>query len=104
MADDFGSDTLPNLALGSWIYRQDEIGMGLDVDKARRHGEAVGIDDLIGLPGQARTERGNAASADGDITGAAGPSTSIDHSAVADQNIPRHTSLRRASLLRNSMT
>ena len=78
MADDLGSDALPNLALRSWIDRQDEIGVGLDVDKARRHGEAVSIDDSIGISGQARTERRNAARIDGDVTDAAGSSAPID--------------------------
>ena len=46
MADDLGGDALAHLALGLGIDRQREVGMGLDVDEARRHREAGGVDDL----------------------------------------------------------
>src|SRR5262252_28081 len=98
MADDFGGDTLPNLAFSFRIDRQDKVGMGLDVDETRRDGEAVRINDLVRVPRQGRTERCNAARAEGNIANGARASASVDEGAVADQDIPCHGALRIAAL------
>jgi hypothetical protein len=58
--------------------------MRLDVDEARRHGEPLSIDDVMGIPYQARTERCNAVRVDGDITDASGTSAPVDQFATAD--------------------
>src|SRR5262245_14880815 len=98
MTDDLGSYTLPNLAFSFRIDRQDKVGMGLDVDKTRRDGEAVCIDDLVRVPSQGRTERCNAAREESDIADGAPAAASVDEGAVADQDIPCHGGLRIASL------
>ena len=54
MADDLGGDALADLALGLRIDRQREIGMRLDVDEARRDGEARGVDGLASRSPQMR--------------------------------------------------
>ena len=104
MADDLGSDTLPNLAFGFRVYRQDEVGMGLDVDKARRDGEAVCIDDLVRVPSQVRAERCNAAREESNIAHGARAPAPVDEGAVADQDIPGHGRLRIAALPADSVT
>ena len=45
--------------------------MGLDIDKAGRHGEAFGIDDLFRVTSKGRAERSDAAGSESDITGGA---------------------------------
>ena len=87
MADDLGGHALAYLALGPGIDRQREVGMGLDVDEARRHGKAVCVDDLGGCVIDARTDSGNAAVADGDIAGLAGGSGAVEEKTAADQDV-----------------
>src|SRR5262245_4606734 len=98
MTNDLGRDTLPNLAFSFRIDRQDEVGMRLDVDKTRRDGEAVCIDDLVRVPSQGRTERCNAAREESNVANGARAAAPVDEGAVADQNIPCHGGLRIASL------
>src|SRR6476661_5891681 len=93
MADDLGRDTLPNLAFGFRIDWQDEVGMGLDVDKARRDGETLCIDDLVRVPGQGRAERCNAAREESNIADGARVPAPVDEGTVADQDIPYHSRL-----------
>ena len=57
MTDDLGRDALAHLALGLRIDRQDEVGMRLDVDKAGRYRQPLGVDDAAGLARQAGAMR-----------------------------------------------
>jgi len=83
MPDDFGRDTLSKLAFGFRIDRQNEVGMGLDVDKTRRDGEAVGINDLVRVPNQAGAQCCNAAREESNIADAARAPAAVDQVAVA---------------------
>src|SRR6266446_714204 len=48
MSDNLGRDALADLALGLWVDRQGEIGVGLDVDKAGRDRQPRGVDNPLG--------------------------------------------------------
>src|SRR6516225_6875612 len=87
MADDLGGRALTYIALGPGIDWQREVGMGLDVDEARRHGKAVRVDDLGCCVIDARTDSGNAAVADGDIAGLACRSRAVEEKTAADQDV-----------------
>src|SRR5215467_844068 len=87
MADDLGGHALAYLALGLGIDWQREVGMGLDVDEARRHGKAVRVDDLGCCVIDVRTDSGNAAVADGDIAALAGRSRAVEEKTAADQDV-----------------
>ena len=84
MPDDLCCHTLPYLALSLGVDRQSEIGMGLDVDKARRDGKTFGID----RPGRVRrkglADRRDPAAAQGDISYLARPAAAVDDEAAAD--------------------
>src|SRR5262249_61415723 len=84
MADDLGGHTLAYLALGLGIDWQREVGMGLDVDVARRDGKAVRVDELGCCVIDAHTDTGNAAVADGDIAGLARGSCAVEEKTAAD--------------------
>ena len=88
MADHLGGDALADLALGQWIERQGEIGMGLDVDEARRDDETGGVDHARGIgPRCLRADGGDAVADDRDIGAdrlGAGP---VDHLAAADEDV-----------------
>src|SRR5258708_30411149 len=87
MADDLGGHALAYLALGPGIDWQREVGMGLDVDEARRHGKAVRVDNLGCCVIDAPTDNGNAAVADGDIPGLAGGSGAVEENTAADEEV-----------------
>jgi len=84
MADDLGGDALSHFAFRLWIDRKDKVGMGLDVDEAGRHSEAACIDDLVGITGQGRAKRGNAAAFKRDVAEHAWAAAAIDKRAAMD--------------------
>ena len=86
MADNLRGDALAHLAFGLGIDRQREIGMRLDVDEARRHREALGIDHPPRGAGVA-ADRGNAPIRNRDIARRAGIAGAVIHSAAADQDV-----------------
>ena len=86
MADDLGGDALAHLALGLGIDRQGEIGMRLDVDKARRHGEPGRIDHALRGAIDAADCR-NPPARNRDVARHAGTAGAVKHSAAADQDI-----------------
>ena len=61
--------------------------MGLDVDKARRDGEVLGVDDFSRAVGDAWPDRGDAAVGDGEIAGDAGIAGAVVQSSAADQDV-----------------
>ena len=67
MADDLGGDALAHLALGLRVDRQHEIGMGLDVDKPRRHRQPAGVDDALGIGRQIAADLGDSPGLDRQI-------------------------------------
>ncbi len=90
MADNLGGDALANLALGLRVDRQHEIGMRLDVDKARRHHEPAGIDDPVGIRRQVGPDLGHQAVLNRDIGALAGSAAAVDHRAAANEDVPGH--------------
>ena len=97
MADDLGGDALAHLAFGFRIDRQREIRMGFDVDKTRRDGEVLGVDDFSRGPlpnppplagdGRVGVDRGDAAVGDGEIGGDAGIAGAVVQNSAADQDV-----------------
>jgi len=73
--------------------------MSLDIDKAWRHGEAVGIDNLVGVVSQGRAERGDAAGGESDVADSAWAPAAVDYDTTTDQDIPGHSDLRNVELL-----
>ena len=92
MADDFGGDPLAHFAFCLGIDRQREVGVGLDVDEARRNGEAPGVNDLLRRFGELRSDRNDAAVLDCHIARHAGGSAAVVKEAAADQDV-RHGKL-----------
>ncbi len=90
MADDLGGHALAHLALGLGIDRQREVGMGLDVDEARRHREAFGVDHLGGVACELHADGGDAAVADRDVASCAGRSAAVEQQAAADEDVVGH--------------
>src|SRR5262249_57578527 len=64
-----------------------EVGVGLDVDEAGRHGKAARVDDFGGRVVDARRDGGNAAIADRDIDGLARGSRAVEEKTAADQDV-----------------
>jgi hypothetical protein len=73
--------------------------MSLDVDKTWRHGEAVGIDDLVRVISQGQAERSDAAARESYITDSAWATAAVDYDTTTDQDIPGHSDLRNAEPL-----
>ena len=90
MADDFGGDALPHLAFGLGIDRQREIGVGLDVDEARRDGEAGGVDGFLCRAADA-ANRGDTAVLDRQIADDARTAAAVVDRPAADQYVVGHT-------------
>src|SRR5262245_8521838 len=84
MADDLSGDPLPHFAFGLRIDWQYKVGMGLDVDEARRHGEALGIDYLVCGVREGRTDRCNATSSKSDIAHGARVAATVNNVSAAD--------------------
>ena len=84
MADNLGRDSLPHFAFRLRIDGKDKVGMGFDVDESGRHREARGIDDFLGLAGQGRAKRGDAAGMKSDVADDAWATAAIDNGAVMD--------------------
>ena len=72
--------------------------MSLDVDKTWRHGEAVGIDDLVRVISQGQAERSDAAARESYITDSAWVTAAVDYDTTTDQDIPGHSDLHNAVL------
>src|SRR5262249_43384438 len=101
MANYLGGDSLPHFAFRFRIDRQDEVGVSLDIDKARRHREALRIDDFFSLAGERRTDRSDAAVGESKIADGARPvAAPVNERAPTDQDVPGHGSLRGHSALR----
>jgi hypothetical protein len=90
MPDDLGGDALAEFAFRLRVDREDEIGMGLDVDKARRHGEAGRIDDARSLPRKAGSDGGNPPVFNSDVTRHADAAAAVDDRTAAHEDVPRH--------------
>jgi len=58
--------------------------MGFDVDESGRHREARGIDDFLGMTGQGRAKRGDAAGMKSDVADDAWATAAIDNGAAMD--------------------
>ena len=69
MADDLGGHALAHLALGLGIDRQREVGVGLDVDEARRHRQAGRVDHFRRIVAEIGADGGDAAVADREVAG-----------------------------------
>ena len=61
--------------------------MRFDVDKTRRDGEVLGVDDFSRGVGDARPDRGDAAVRDGKIAGNAGIAGAVIQNSAADQDV-----------------
>ena len=61
--------------------------MGLDVDEARRHGQALGIDDFARLPRQGRADGGNAACSESNISDGTLAAAAVDEKTAMDHDI-----------------
>ena len=90
MADDLGGHALADLAFGLGIDRQGEVGMGLDVDEARRDREPCGVDGPAGIGRDLRPDGGNAAVRDREIARNAGAAAAVEQEPVADQEVAAH--------------
>ena len=88
MSDDFGRDSLADLALSLWINGQDKIGMRFDVDEAWRHREAIGIYDLLCITRNCGAERCDPAAGDRSIANDTLLATPVDNEPAANQEIP----------------
>src|SRR4029077_14418552 len=87
MADNLGGDALAHLALGLRIDRQGEIRMRLDVDKARREGEGLGVDDLSRGAGDVGADRRDAPVGDSKIAGDSWTAGTVVQNSAADQDV-----------------
>ncbi len=90
MADDLGRHPLAHFAFGLGVDRQGEVGMRLDVDKARRHRQTRGLYDPRRPGRQRAAERRDTAVADRDIADLARPAAAVDQDAAADQDLLAH--------------
>ena len=65
--------------------------MGVQVDEARRHDQAAGVDDVIGLTGRDLADLGDAAVLDADVAAKPRqPATVDDHPAADHAIVARH--------------
>ena len=64
--------------------------MGLDVDEARRHREAGGVDQLGRVRAEFRLHGDDAASADGEVAAAARGAGAVEQQSAADQDVMGH--------------
>ena len=80
--------------------------MGLDINEARRHCQAGGIDDLVGVPIQGRAKLSDPAGGESDITNGAWPPAAVndDTAAFIAISVPRygHRTLRSEGIVMNS--
>src|SRR5437763_14573334 len=98
MSDNLGRDALADLALGLWVDRQGEIGVGLDVDKAGRHRQPCCIDDPLGIARQIAPDLRDATVGDRHIAPLARSAAAVIERAAADQDVPGHQiSVHRSS-------
>ncbi len=95
MPDDLCGDALADLALGLGIDRQRKVGMGLDVDEARRHRQPVGVDGPGGVVREATADRRDAAVPHGEIGRNPGAAAPVVERAAADQDVAGHYRLSR---------
>ena len=90
IADHLGRHPLADLGLGLRVERQGEVGMGMDVDEARGHHAAVGVDDATRAVRPVRLDGDDAAGADGHIGHAGRRAGAIDHLAAPDHDVVHH--------------
>src|SRR5437764_5587315 len=90
MSDNLGRDALADLALGLWVDRQGEIGVGLDVDKAGRDRQPCGVDNPLGRTRQIAPDLRDAAVGDRHIAPLARSAAAVIERAAADQDVPGH--------------
>src|SRR5262245_33680466 len=93
MTDNLGGHPLAHLALGLGVDRQDKIGMGLNVDKARSDSQTGGSNLPRGRAGKRPANVGTPAISDRHVGRLAWPPGAVDYRAAADQDVPRHGSL-----------
>src|SRR5256885_15082394 len=98
MSDNLGRDPLADLALGLWVDRQGEIGVGLDVDKAGGDRQPRGVDNPLGRTRQIVPDLRDAAVGDRHIALVARSAAAVIERAAADQDVPGHQiSVHRSS-------
>jgi hypothetical protein len=64
--------------------------MGLDVDEARRHRQAGGVDQFGRVPAEIRPHGDDAAIADGEVAEPARGAGAVEQQPVADEHVMRH--------------
>src|SRR6185369_7028416 len=63
------------------------VGVGVDVNEARRDDQASGVDRLGGLPARDAADRGDPAIFDADVLSRRGAAAAIDDEAAADHEV-----------------
>ena len=84
-SQDLGGDALANLALRVTIFQQQVIRMGMDVNEAGCHHQALGVNGQFAFPGKLGADGHDSVTPDGQICVKPGVSRAVYNAGVFDQ-------------------
>jgi hypothetical protein len=86
-AEDFGRDALPDFALGTAVFEEQRIRVGMDVDESRGDDLTFGINRSRGSLGGESPDCDDAVAADGHVTDEPWIARAVDDAAVAHNQV-----------------